>query len=719
MIPLAIACLCSLLFAIFFPFSYPILIASLTTIVSVSILLIWKLSKYRRILILCIIGFIIGNSIIIPQLLNYQKAFATLPNSGQYKVTIQKIYPNSQMFEATIASSALQDYAIQIYNVDNINDIILGSTYQGNFTIQPNRAKSTFHKINPRLTHLVNHRIGTTNLKEPLTLVKNTDTLTSIRTDISENIQNKNFKNKDLMSALSVGFTNDIPQSSWDLLRQTGTIHLVSISGLHLTFLALWCFIILKTLLGFCMIQKPAPYQLAAIASLIIAIGYALIAGMSLPTQRALIMFGIFMIALIIRYPILNLYSLATALFIVLLIEPFSVVTIGFWLSFTAVLILMLLGKYQFSLITSLLLTQIIISLLAIPIVVSFFNEASLISPFANLFAIPWTTLLILPFLLIGIILLPIFPTFGNSLLSISDNNISVLLNFLHVMNEIPFSHIDVPYISLFFAILITVLALMIVTKIKWHFKVFCCFGIFLLLFNSFRPDKNEYLLVLPVGQGLSVLFKSNDKTLLFDTGTYFRGFDSAKTIILPTLRNMNINHLDSIVLSHDNQQHIGGTRTIRRAFPNAEMILHKDLQPMIENSILCKNYIYENNDLSIQPLSTYKSCAFTISLHGKTIWLIANITPNEWNNLIKQNPKPNAVLFPNKGRSKGFKIPKDWSDVILIGSTKNIHSEYSHHNIYNAYYGAIRLNISADELTIDLASDKEIFWWAHPIETI
>ncbi len=719
MIPLAIAFLCSLLFVIFFPFSFPYLIIFLVAITILSICLAWQLPKYRRILILCIAGFIIGNGIAIPQLLNYQKSLSLLPKTDNYEVIIQKVYPNSEMVEATIISSSLNGYTVQIYNVQNIDQIILGGSYKGHFTIQMNRAKSSFHKINPRLTHLVHNRIGTANLSKPLILIQTADFITSIRTDISNYIQNQNFKNSHLMSALSVGLTNDISQTTWDLLRQTGTIHLVAISGLHLTFLALWCFIILKTLLGLCMVQKPAPYQIAAIGSLIIVIIYAMIAGMSLPTQRALIMFGILMIALIARYPILNLYSLATALFIVLILSPFSIASIGFWLSFTAVLILMLLGQYQLSLISSLLLTQIIISLLAIPIVVSFFNEASLISPVANLFAIPWTTLLILPFLLIGIILLPIFPSFSHALLTISDGNISVLINFLHIMDNIPFSHIEVPYISLLSAILITVLALLLLTKIKWKAKALCCLAIFLLLLNSLRTDKNEYLYIFPVGQGLSALLKSNDKTLLFDTGTYFRGYDSARTTILPTLKSMNIHQLDNIVLSHDNQQHIGGTRTIRKAFPSAEMIVHKDLQHMIDNSILCKNYSYESSGLIIQPLPMQTSCAFNITMQDKVIWLIANLSPNEWNKLIRDEPKPNVVLFPNKGRSKGFKIPTDWDDVILIGSTKIIHSDYSHHNIHNAYYGAIKLEISADKLSVESASDKEIFWWARPIETI
>ncbi|MGL4673447.1 MAG: ComEC/Rec2 family competence protein, partial [Wohlfahrtiimonas sp.] len=349
-------------------------------------------------------------------------------------------------------------------------------------------------------------------------------------------------------------------------------------------------------------------------------------------------------------------------------------------------------------------------------IVASFFNDVSLISPVANLFAIPWTTLLILPFLLIGILILPISHTIGNALLELSDHNITTLLNFLRVMNQAPYSHIEVPYIPLLTAILITVFALLMIRKTQWRYRLCYCFGIVLAITYTFKPDRDEYLLALPVGEGLSVLFKSNDKTLLFDTGPYFRGFDSAEITTIPTLKNMNIDTIDNIVLSHDNQQHIGGTKTIRRVFPQAEMIVHTSLKPFISESTQCQDYHFKNEHLTIEPLKTDKSCAFNINLHNQKIWLIANITPSEWLKILHQNDKPNVVLFPNKGRTQGYKIPKNWDDVIIIGSTKKIHIKNQHQNIHNAYYGAVKVMISQTELIIQSASDTANFWWSRSI---
>ena len=716
MIPLAISLLFGLVLILFFPLSFPLLITTLSLLVITACVIAYFLQSYRRLSIFIAIGITLASLLAIPQLIQYQKAFQQLPQTDTYQFKIHKIYNDNAAEVIITAPESLKSYAIQLYNLPKNENLALDATYEASLTIQPNRAKATFYKLNPRLTHLVNHRIGTANLKDSLKVVQEPEILMATRVNLSNYFQEHHFQNSDLMSALSVGLTNQLNQQTWDLLRQTGTIHLVAISGLHLTFIALWCFIILKTLLGFCMIQKPAPYRIAAIISLIIAISYALLAGMSLPTQRALIMFGIFMIALLIRYPILNFQSLATALLIILIVAPFSVITIGFWLSFTAVLILMILSQYRFSFIVSLLLTQLIISTLAIPIVASFFNEVSLISPIANLFAIPWTTLLILPFLLIGILILPISSTIGHALLELSDHNITALLNFLRVMNDLPYSHVEVPYVPLLIAIIITILALLIITKTKWQYRLCYFLGIILAIAYTFKPDKNEYLLALPVGEGLSVLFKSHDKTLLFDTGPYFRGYDSAEITTIPTLKNMNIYTLDNIVLSHDNQQHIGGTKSIRRTFPNAEVILHSSLQPYIDDSITCQNYHFRTDHITIEPLKTHKSCAFQITLHDQIIWLIANIEPYEWSKLTKTQIQPNLVLFPNKGRSKGYVIPDDWQDVILIGSTKYIHANNERHNIHNAYYGAIKVMFSAKGIELKSANDAENFWWARPI---
>lgn len=463
MIALSLTTLFSLVAIIFFPLSFTILILSLLCLTILLAILAVFLAKYRLTVCLILTGLLLASLLAIPKLLHYQSAFSSLPHQDTYQFQVTAYYTESHALEARIIEpSAFKNLAFRLYNVPKAQPIALSAIYEAQLTLKPNRAKASFHTLPQRLQHLSKNRIATANLANhaQLTEIQPSDAITTLRTYIADELTAHHYQNSDLMAALTVGMTQKIPQDTWSLLRQTGTIHLVSISGLHLTFVALWCFVMLRTLFGLCMIARPAPYQIAAVFSLIIAFGYALLAGMSLPTERALIMFAIFMLTLLWRYPIFNLSSLATALLIVLILAPFSVLTVGLWLSFTAVLILMLLSRFKLPFIVMLLLTQLIISLLAMPIVASFFNEVSLISPLTNLLAIPWTTLFILPPLLMGVVLLPIFPSIANLFLHLSDWGLTHLLQFLKVMNDIPYSHITVPHIPMVWAIVLTVCAL-------------------------------------------------------------------------------------------------------------------------------------------------------------------------------------------------------------------------------------------------------------------
>lgn len=116
-------------------------------------------------------------------------------------------------------------------------------------------------------------------------------------------------------------------------------------------------------------------------------------------------------------------------------------------------------------------------------------------------------------------------------------------------------------------------------------------------------PSPHNRLYIFPVGEGLSVLLESDEQTLLYDTGPYFRGFEAAKSTILPTLNSLGIEHLAGIILSLRNQQHIGGTKTIRRQFPDAPVIAHQSLMPLIEEATACQDYHYNGN---ISPLCPY-----------------------------------------------------------------------------------------------------------------
>jgi competence protein ComEC len=149
-----------------------------------------------------------------------------------------------------------------------------------------------------------------------------------------------------VLVALAVGDQQAIPAEQWRLFRQTGVIHLMSISGLHVTMVAA----LFAAVIGWLWrrgesLMLLVPAQKAAIAAgWLAAFVYALIAGFSVPTQRTLYMLTVVALALWSGRNLGASRSLLLALLPVLLLDPWAVLAPGFWLSFAAVGLLFFVG---------------------------------------------------------------------------------------------------------------------------------------------------------------------------------------------------------------------------------------------------------------------------------------------------------------------------------------------------------------------------------------
>ncbi|HYM47157.1 MAG TPA: ComEC/Rec2 family competence protein, partial [Burkholderiaceae bacterium] len=142
--------------------------------------------------------------------------------------------------------------------------------------------------------------------------------------------------------ALANGDTRRIAEPQWDSLRATGTVHLVAISGLHISLIGGIVFFLARflwALPGVTVQWCPAPVA-GAIAALLAAVAYAALAGFVVPTQRALIMLAVAMGGVLWRRRFPPSQLLAAALLLVLLYDPLAVMAAGFWLSFAAVAVI-------------------------------------------------------------------------------------------------------------------------------------------------------------------------------------------------------------------------------------------------------------------------------------------------------------------------------------------------------------------------------------------
>ncbi|MEE9451541.1 MAG: ComEC/Rec2 family competence protein, partial [Gammaproteobacteria bacterium] len=145
-----------------------------------------------------------------------------------------------------------------------------------------------------------------------------------------------------IVQALTIGERQAMSADQWQVLRATGTNHLMAISGLHISLMAGSAYYLVNFLWRrFARLCLWCPAQhAAAIAAIIAALFYAALAGFSVPTQRALTMIMVFMLALLWRRNLLPWQGLSLALVAVLILDPLASLSPGFYLSFAAVAII-------------------------------------------------------------------------------------------------------------------------------------------------------------------------------------------------------------------------------------------------------------------------------------------------------------------------------------------------------------------------------------------
>jgi len=391
--------------------------------------------------------------------------------------------------------------------------------------------------------------------------------INSLRHDLFNKINSQlaNSENQGVIQGLTTGLRQNISPDQWQLLRLSGTSHLLAISGLHIGLAAAIGFFSFrwlwsrraKNLLLF-----PAK-QVGAIGGFSTALFYAALAGFSIPTQRALLMVTIVMISLLIKRPTSIASTLAFSLFVILIWEPLAVLSAGLWLSFSAVAIILFTSqsrypqpRWQWAKI------HLLIAFGLTPLLLLFFSQISLIAPLANLLAVPFISLIIVPLSLLASLLLWLIEPIGIMLLTLIDFLLMLFWPFLEYVVSLPFSHWTSIRLPWFYSVPITLGVVLLLTPKRFPAKYLGFLGFLPLLFYSAeRPDKGEFwFTLLDVGQGLAAVIQTEQHTLVFDAGPKFSDkFNTGTAIIQPFLQSQGINHIDSLIISHGDNDHIGG----------------------------------------------------------------------------------------------------------------------------------------------------------------
>lgn len=371
-----------------------------------------------------------------------------------------------------------------------------------------------------------------------------------------------------MITALAIGERSAIRDSQWDVLLSSGTNHLVAISGLHVGLVAGLVFMLVQRLwrlFPLCCHLLAAP-RAASLLALVAALFYAALAGFSIPTQRALIMLIVVLGAVWWQKPLQRSRVLLLAMWAVVLIDPLSVLSAGFWLSFAAVAWILYgmdgrlraegiwwrWGRVQFLVAAGLM-----------PLLLLFFQQGSLSSPLANLIAVPVVSLVVVPLTLVGVALLW-WPLVGGALLNIAAELLAWLWPLLQWLSD---SVPPLPGVVSGWTLLPAIIGLLwLLAPHGWPMRPG---GLVLLLPLVFwRPSPPELgtadFTLLDVGQGLAAVIQTRHHVLVFDTGPrYPSGFDTGDAVVVPFLRDKGIEQVDILLISHGDNDHDGGTRSI------------------------------------------------------------------------------------------------------------------------------------------------------------
>ncbi len=208
-----------------------------------------------------------------------------------------------------------------------------------------------------------------------------------------------------LIIALAIGDTQRISVEQWRVFNAVGITHLVAISGLHVTLFCLAVAWIAGKLWDRmrCLQERTPRHTFATLLGLVAALGYALLAGWSVPTQRTLLMLAAWHSLRWAARPRPAARTLAAGLVGVLLLDPLAPLASGFWLSFLAVGALLVQGAVtplQASGWRGHLHTQGYVMVALAPVTIAVFGSVSLAGLGVNLLAIPAFSLLLVPLIL-------------------------------------------------------------------------------------------------------------------------------------------------------------------------------------------------------------------------------------------------------------------------------------------------------------------------------
>jgi len=329
-------------------------------------------------------------------------------------------------------------------------------------------------------------------------------------------------------------------------------------------------------------------------------------------------------------------------LLLVLCVDPLAVLSVGFYLSFLAVFYIL----YVFSARLGLeggwhgaIKLHLLMAVALLPALFYFFQSASLIAPLANIVAVPVVSFILLPVSLLALVLLFVWPSAAALLFGLVDTIFQYLWGYLSYLTEVTFASMILPQTNMP-TVILGMLGLLIVLAPKGIPAKQLGLVLILPLFFA-GIDKPEYgelrVTLLDVGQGLATVVETQNYSLLFDAGARFSDkMDMGKNVVLPFLHFRHIKLLDKVIISHADNDHIGGAKAVLSAIGVNEILssVPEQLNPYpAKNCIAGQEWIWDGVLFTILSPSTNlfsdennNSCVLKVSTANSSILLTGDI---------------------------------------------------------------------------------------------
>lgn len=373
-----------------------------------------------------------------------------------------------------------------------------------------------------------------------------------------------------VLRALAVGERAALSDRQWQVLQTTGTTHIVSISGLHVSMVAIALHFAVRLLFALWpaltrRVPAPAAGDYAGFAA---ALAYAALAGFEVPTRRSVLMLACLIWQRRRGHRLLHGDGVLVALGLVVFLDPLAVLTPSLWLSFGAIAALTLLAALLRGTRSGLrgLGVHLWLALLLAPLLAFLSPFVAWTSPLANFGVVPLVTWGVVPLTLIGLALVGWDPELAAScwrgagaLWGFGWRGLDWLADGAaqwRLPHAIPVACVPLVWLGL-------VLPLLPLGRARLALAP-------LLLASPWFAQPPQPALgglrvtVYDVGQGLAVLVRTRAHALLYDAGPRGRGGrDAGRAIVVPNLRAAGVWTLDRLVISHADLDHAGGAAAV------------------------------------------------------------------------------------------------------------------------------------------------------------